>query len=787
MWELVSKPSPTADVTTMARAQDRAIGTMPPKTFYHSLEVPINTISTNKDFTQIVVAGRNVFKILEIQENGFSEKMNLRVGRINLNFSITDVLWHHLDDHTIATAAGNGAVTLWDLNKSSKTKQECVFYDHKRTVNKICFHPTDASILMSGSQDGTVNYFDIRKKGVAAKFFGRSDSIRDVQFNAFDRNLFAAACESGSIQLWDLRKPDHCWSQFTGHSGPVFTLDWHLEDRFCLGTGGRDKTIKVWNIQNKGSCLHSVPTIAEVASIRWRPREKYHIASCALVVDHHVSVWDIRRPYIPFAAFTEHTDVATGIIWHKESEILLSCSKDSTLYQHVFQDALRPADHAPPVGLGVSCRGEICNACSNETEQAAELKKHVPVRQPTQPVPAMPTFFKKAAFAEDDFKSVHSTMKLFNCPNTLNENSLEPLAKRFIFAGKTFPDICTHNAKVCHELGLPKKAQTWLILKFLFSEVKIEEENAATTSSKHASSSDTHNRSSGIESNEGNFDESSSESSDGEEAYPNVNKEDEIDLAVGADLDAIFQDDQFDGQLFAAENINDDLQEWTLPNEAFQPRHSIGEKSMNVDHGYFAESTSNHPDHSLPIEKQKPDLMDSGFQFLGFSKFLGLPEWDFKPLVIDMLHHFAEQGDVQMSVTILLALQDKLGAEIRPEVKEEWFLSYLELLSRLQLWEVSTKVIKLSKIPTIMVLNQDSTGINTICGGCNKPMTSLRGSFCNRCSKSSALCSICHLPVKGLYAWCQGCGHGGHLVHMQEWMMTNRRCPAGCGHRCEYS
>ena len=179
--------------------------------------------------------------------------------------------------------------------------------------------------------------------------------------------------------------------------------------------------------------------------------------------------------------------------------------------------------------------------------------------------------------------------------------------------------------------------------------------------------------------------------------------------------------------------------------------------------------------------------MDSGFQFLGFSKFPGLPEWDFKPLVTDMLHHFAEQGDVQMSVTILLALQDKISDEISPVVKEEWFLAYLELLSRLQLWDVSTKVIKLSNIPTIMILNQDSTGINTICGGCNKPLTSNRGWFCNRCSKSSASCSICHLPVKGLYAWCQGCGHGGHLVHIQEWMMTNRRCPAGCGHRCEYS
>ena len=35
-----------------------------------------------------------VFKVIGIEESAFIEKTNLRVGRINLNFSITDVQWH---------------------------------------------------------------------------------------------------------------------------------------------------------------------------------------------------------------------------------------------------------------------------------------------------------------------------------------------------------------------------------------------------------------------------------------------------------------------------------------------------------------------------------------------------------------------------------------------------------------------------------------------------------------------------------------------------------------------
>ena len=47
------------------------------------------------------------------------------------------------------------------------------------------------------------------------------------------------------FQIWDLRKPDKCERQFTAHSGPIFALDWHPEDKHWLATAGRDKAIKV--------------------------------------------------------------------------------------------------------------------------------------------------------------------------------------------------------------------------------------------------------------------------------------------------------------------------------------------------------------------------------------------------------------------------------------------------------------------------------------------------------------------------------------------------------------
>jgi hypothetical protein len=43
-------------------------------------------------------------------------------------------------------------------------------------------------------------------------------------------------------------------------------------------------------------------------------------------------------------------------------------------------------------------------------------------------------------------------------------------------------------------------------------------------------------------------------------------------------------------------------------------------------------------------------------------------------------------------------------------------------------------------------------------------------------------------PVKGMYAWCQGCGHGGHLAHLRDWFVVQgqKLCPSGCSHVCTY-
>ncbi|XP_055383102.1 GATOR complex protein Wdr59 [Condylostylus longicornis] len=57
-------------------------------------------------------------------------------------------------------------------------------------------------------------------------------------------------------------------------------------------------------------------------------------------------------------------------------------------------------------------------------------------------------------------------------------------------------------------------------------------------------------------------------------------------------------------------------------------------------------------------------------------------------------------------------------------------------------------------------------------------------SSCSNCHKYVLYCALCRLPVRGMANACLICGHGGHLLHLDQWFKTHNMCPFGCGCPC---
>ncbi|XP_077297992.1 WD repeat domain 24 [Arctopsyche grandis] len=844
------------------------------KTIFVPQEGPANALALNKDFTQVVIAGRNVFKVFSIDNDEFNEVCNLRVGKnLNLNFSSIDVAWSTIEENTLATAATNGAVVVWNLGRSGRSKQEHVFFDHKRTVNKVSFHLTEPAWLISGSQDGMMKCFDLRMKEVARTFFSNTESVRDVQFSPHAQHTFAAVSENGNVQLWDIRKAEKCFHQFTAHSGPVFACDWHPESPW-LATASRDKTIKVWDVHGKPSLEYTIHTIASVGHVKWRPQRKYHIASCALVLDSNVNVWDVRRPYIPFATFSEHKDVTTAVAWKGDPDIFLSTSRDCTLYRHMFKDATHPAMSANPQGISLSVKGEIVYACKQNVPTAGEKYQSFISRRQT-------------VLQADTFHVASSVIRRWAGPP---RHAFIECARGYLLSGQPLSALCDHNARVARDAGKFQIGLVWSIIKTLYASKASSPSQDPNTSNNQINQNRSDDQSNAGLSNAGsgtnlvNFSSRTigtlggSESGSGEGTTLLNADQRSVRSELQSTAHSNIVDDDSEGEDGGSEhqfhnsgvlgfpthnihipkgNLNEKIteidgkrhwltarhahyfdasaQDWTLQGEAFTPRaaltnpphmqdvqstnsssfvdpeHSLdcpdgpsgitfvasvsndinGQNLHGVKNDSSANLSSHHGDYSTsPQSANITTVEDQPSSILTVTSLPVMPLWDPTITVVDTLRVHAEMGDVQTSVSVLLVLGDlrnSLSAYLDEVTQEHWLVGYLDLLARHKLWDVCTLVIQGAWISNIAQLNQQSTIIHTSCGSCGKQLARV-GWLCDKCNSSEpGLCSVCHQVVKGLYAWCQGCSHGGHLEHMRSWMAEHKQCPAGCGHLCEYS
>lgn len=166
------------------------------------------------------------------------------------------------------------------------------------------------------------------------------------------------------------------------------------------------------------------------------------------------------------------------------------------------------------------------------------------------------------------------------------------------------------------------------------------------------------------------------------------------------------------------------------------------------------------------------------------------------PTVRDLLEERAEEGDVQTCVAICETLQLLDGENIlisglTIELVREWYLSYIDLMQGMSLFCQAAHLIKMTNDRFVGSLNQQATTIYESCPHCRKPLDGAGSAnstptrrTCPSCRRRVGLCSVCHEPCSsGLYVWCPGCGHGGHVDCIRKWLREwSNQCPTGCGH-----
>ena len=178
----------------------------------------------------------SVLKTYSLGASGLQEVRNLRASKKkSLDLATNDVKWHPTLPATVASGSTSGAVLVWDVSKPKGVSSQERSFKHSRTVNRVAWHPLQESWLLTGSQDGTCRLWDARCSPSASSTGLRfainpsidphlrtaldafcippggltvpsgADSVRDVSFDPFRPLTFAAACEDGTVHIYDIR------------------------------------------------------------------------------------------------------------------------------------------------------------------------------------------------------------------------------------------------------------------------------------------------------------------------------------------------------------------------------------------------------------------------------------------------------------------------------------------------------------------------------------------------------------------------------------------------------
>ncbi|EEB87726.1 hypothetical protein MPER_14827, partial [Moniliophthora perniciosa FA553] len=160
----------------------------------------------------------------------------------------------------LASASADKTVKLWDLSRDPTIGDGGEggairsFEVHKDKVQAVQWNQKDPSVLLTGSYDRTVRTFDSRSPETGVGAFLGSD-VEALRWDPWQETNFYVSLENGLVLNFDVRtlpsnldQPSQARFTLSAHDGAASAIDVNPHFKGCIATGGTDKLVKVWNV-----------------------------------------------------------------------------------------------------------------------------------------------------------------------------------------------------------------------------------------------------------------------------------------------------------------------------------------------------------------------------------------------------------------------------------------------------------------------------------------------------------------------------------------------------------
>lgn len=182
-------------------------------------------------------------------------------------------------ENLLAGGKASGDLYVYNVQSESPLVSAVNFF-HKGSINRINWHPSYSNVLMTASNDGTLQLLDTRTAEIQKTVCPNSRSVRDFEFSPFDHFSLAACFDDGTLQTFDLRKLEE-------RRGNLFTtkifvhrsavcLNYHPTKRDVLSVGGINhgffENLKILSLDAPTSgVMKSIKTLGGIYKALWRP------------------------------------------------------------------------------------------------------------------------------------------------------------------------------------------------------------------------------------------------------------------------------------------------------------------------------------------------------------------------------------------------------------------------------------------------------------------------------------------------------------------------------------
>ncbi|CAG8539671.1 17150_t:CDS:10 [Dentiscutata erythropus] len=251
------------------------------------------------------------------------------------------------DGKCLAVADEEGMVGLIDARYDNTVETERVrteFRAHDNAVFDIMWSPDDRH-MVTASGDQTARLWDVELQQCKAVFLAHTCSIKSVNYNLIDPNIWVTASRDGNIFIWDTRTVGMQTPE--GASLPV-------QISINGATAKRPHGISTLILDNSGTRLYANSTdnyiyqydsinlgapLARFTSPTYRcssfyirmaisPDDRYIISGSS---DKCIYMWETDFPDENPIILKAHENEVTSLSWSRDLELFASCSDDTSL------------------------------------------------------------------------------------------------------------------------------------------------------------------------------------------------------------------------------------------------------------------------------------------------------------------------------------------------------------------------------------------------------------------------------------------------------------------------